>query len=174
MRSVKAIRATFIVTYKTCTIWRPITKNKIATASSDHQPIKNSNFSLPSLSPSNSSHSNPWKLGLMYTEWVRKASRSVREGEDMAPNVGRSYEWRGRFHIRIIAVLWCKVLSEVGEFTPHKEEGAETSWPQLESKPGTRSYDVQQSTATTVPLTTGEKLQRSTVRVQETRQAANR
>jgi len=60
------------------------------------------------------------------------------------------------------------VLSEVGKFTPHKE-GAEASWPQLESKPGTRSYDVQQSTATTVPSATRESVQRSTVSVQEMR-----
>jgi len=66
----------------------------------------------------------------------------------------------------------CKSLSEVAEFT--LKEGVETSWPQLKSKPGTWSYEVQWSTATTVLSAAREKVQGSTVRVQEMRQTANR
>jgi hypothetical protein len=49
----------------------------MSTASSDYWLSKNSIYSSSSPSPSNSSHSNPWKLGFMYTEWASKASRSV-------------------------------------------------------------------------------------------------
>ena len=64
-------------TYKTCIKLAPNNKIKSQPLHQIINSAKNSIISLPSLSPSNSSHSNPWTLGLMHTEWASKASRSV-------------------------------------------------------------------------------------------------
>jgi len=81
----------------------------------------------------------------MHTEWASKGSRSVMEGVKWLPNAARSVERSGRIH------------------TKYKGGGAKTSWPQLKSKPGTWSYEVQR-TATTVPSATREKVQREVPR----------